>query len=483
MLLSYPLQGHVIPSVHLAYKLAENGFAVTFVNTQSVHRHLSKSNANNNHRGGGGDDIFAGIRERAGLNIRYLAIPDGLPVEWDRSENHDQFLAALLHVYSAHVEEALRGLLKSTDGGPPVNCLIADSFFVFPGKLAKKYNLLYISFWTEPALVFTLYYHLHLLRLHGHYDRKDSDAGAGGEEVINYVPGVESIRRRDLMSYLQAKDTATVCHQIIDAAFDDVRDADFVLCNTVHELEPHTIAALEKKMKFYAMGPIFPPAFSASPVATSLWSESDCSRWLGSNPPGSVLYVSFGSYAHLSKPDLLEIAFGLSLSGANFLWALRPDMVCSGDQNPLPPDLTEEISGRGMIVPWCNQKQVLGHPAIGGFLTHCGWNSTLEGIWCHVPLLCFPLLTDQFTNRKLIVDDWKCGLNLCDETPVSRAEISEKVKRIMGGKSSEALRDAVKRVKKTMEDALFSKNGSSQENMGRFIKDVNLAVQNKVTIS
>ncbi|CAH9097442.1 unnamed protein product, partial [Cuscuta epithymum] len=251
VLVCFPLQGHVNPSVHLACKLAEKGFTITFINTQSVHRHLSKSNKQDGDDG----DIFSGSRKQ-GLDIRYVTIPDGLPVEWDRSVNHDQFMAALLHVYSAHVEEALKGIMKST---PPVNCLIADTFFVFPGKLAKKYGLIYISFWTEPALVFTLYYHLHLLKLNGHYGCTDVR-----KDEIDYVPGVGSIQPKDLMSYIQETDTTTVSHQIIDTAFADARDhADFVLCNTIEELEHHTIVALQEKIKFFATGPIFPPSFSS----------------------------------------------------------------------------------------------------------------------------------------------------------------------------------------------------------------------------
>lgn len=96
---------------------------------------------------------------------------DGLPVGFDRSLNHDQFMGSLLHVFSAHVEEEVEKIVKKAegDGGARVSCLIADTFFVWPSKVAKKFDLLYVSFWTEPALVFTLYYHLNLLRKNRHF--------------------------------------------------------------------------------------------------------------------------------------------------------------------------------------------------------------------------------------------------------------------------------------------------------------------------
>lgn len=159
ILVAYPLQGHVIPSVHLAVKLASKGFTITFINTHFIHHQISKSQPD------GSDDIFRGVRQ-SGLDIRYTTVGDGLPLRFDRSLNHDQYMAALLHVFSAHVEEAVGEIVNS---GERVDCLIADTFFVWPSSVAKKYGLLYVSFWTEPALVFTLYYHLDLLRANGHF--------------------------------------------------------------------------------------------------------------------------------------------------------------------------------------------------------------------------------------------------------------------------------------------------------------------------
>lgn len=161
----YPLQGHVIPSVHLATDLAARGFTVTFINTEAIHHQTMKAHS------GGGDDLFSGVREESGLNIRYRTVSDGLPVGFDRSLNHDQFMGSLLHVFSAHVEEEVERIVRTTSlrGEAPVSVLIADTFFVWPSKVAKKFDLVYVSFWTEPALVFTLYYHLHLLRQNRHF--------------------------------------------------------------------------------------------------------------------------------------------------------------------------------------------------------------------------------------------------------------------------------------------------------------------------
>ncbi|WCJ40204.1 UDP-Glycosyltransferase superfamily protein [Euphorbia peplus] len=457
----YPLQGHVIPSVNLAINLASQGFTITFINTQAVHEQTASAAENH--------DLFAKVRD-SGLDIRYTTISDGLPVGYDRSLNHDEFMGALLNAFSANVEEAVEKIIGS---GEHVQCLIADTFFVWPVKVAKKFGLVYVSFWTEPALVFTLYYHLHLLRKNRHFDCPDSERR---DDRIDYIPGVKAMELKDTPSYLQELDTTSVCHQIIFKSFHEAKGADFVLCNSVQELEIDIVSALQAEIPFYPIGPIFSTDFTDCSVATSLWSESDCSHWLDNKPHGSVLYVSFGSYAHLTKNDLTQIAYGLSLSKVTFVWVLRPDIVSSNDKDPLPIGYKEEISDRAIIVPWCSQKKILTHPAIGGFLTHCGWNSTLESIWCGVPLLCFPLYTDQFTNRKLVVDDWKIGISLSTNKTVTKEEVSDNINRLMHGESKDEFRNRMKEAKKIMETALSS-TGSSHRNVSQFIQDVKTKIE------
>ncbi|KAE8099631.1 hypothetical protein FH972_017596 [Carpinus fangiana] len=299
----FPLQGHVIPSVRLALKLASNGFTITFVNTLSIHHRIRKSqpsSADNN--------IFAGAA-KSGLDIRYMTISDGFPLGFDRSLNHDQFMEGLLHVFSSHVDELVGKVVHSD---PPVTCLIADTFFVWTSMIADKYNLVNVSFWTEPALVLALCYHLDLLRQNGHFASQDNR-----KDTIDYIPGVRAIEPKDLIYFLQATadNVPTVAHLTAYKAFDDVKRADFIVCNTVQELESETISALQQKQPIYAVGPVFPTGLATTIVPTSLWSESDCTQWLHTRPHGSALYISFGSCAHVSKLDVVEIAYGVLLSG------------------------------------------------------------------------------------------------------------------------------------------------------------------------
>ncbi|XP_037483673.1 UDP-glycosyltransferase 86A1-like isoform X2 [Triticum dicoccoides] len=456
VVIPYPLQGHVIPAAHLALRLAARGFTVTFVNTESVHQQAARALGVDRR----GCDIFAGAR--GSEDVRYELVSDGFPLGFDRSLNHDQYMEGVLHVLPAHVEELLRRVVLD----PASTCLVADTFFVWPATLARALGVPYVSFWTEPALIFALYYHMDLLAEHGHFKCKEPR-----KDTITYIPGVPAIEPHELMSYLQETDTTSVVHRIIFKAFDEARGADYVLCNTVEELEPSTIAALRVEKPFYAVGPIFPAGFARSTVATSMWAESDCSHWLDEQPPGSVLYISFGSYAHVTKQELHEIAGGVLASGTRFLWVMRPDIVSSDDPNPLPEGFVAASAGRGLVVPWCCQVEVLSHTALGGFLTHCGWNSVLESVWAGVPMLCFPLLTDQFTNRRLVVREWRVGMPIGDRGAVFADEVRARIEGIMSGKEGEELREAVKNVRATLE-AATTHGGSSQQSFDEFVDEL-----------
>jgi hypothetical protein len=162
---AYPLQGHLIPVTHLALRLAARGFAVTFVSTEAVHDQTARALGADPD----GYDVFAAARASAsgqqGLDVACELVSDGLPVGFDRSLHHDDFMGALLHALPAHVERLLRRVVVD----PAATFLVADTFFVWPATLARRLGIAYVSFWTEPALIFNLYYHMDLLTQNGHF--------------------------------------------------------------------------------------------------------------------------------------------------------------------------------------------------------------------------------------------------------------------------------------------------------------------------
>ncbi|XP_073146267.1 UDP-glycosyltransferase 86A1-like [Henckelia pumila] len=458
-----PYQGHINPLVDLALNLASRGFTITFVNTKFIHHLLSKSHKNLSDNNNDTDtDMFSEAR-KSGLDIRYTTISDGFPLDFDRDTNVFEFWEYLLDGFIVHVDELMENMVKSScQHMKPF--LIADTFCTWHAKIANKYNMVDVSFWTEPALMFALDYHLDLLRKNGHYPPPK-------EDTITYVPGVDPISTKDLMTFLHESDI-TMEHKVVFRAMEEIEHADFILLNTVEELEPKTVPALTQILPTYAIGPVnlYTRNFK---ISKSLTQETECTEWLRSKPPSSVLYVSFGSFAHLKGNQVMEeIAHGLLLADVNFIWVVRKNIIIGSDDatDLLPGGFEEKVKGKGLIVPWCDQDSVLSDPGIGGFLTHCGWNSVMESM-CHgVPMICFPLLHDQPTNRKLVVDDWKIGINLCDGESVTRDEVAGKIKRLMctGG-----FRDESKKVRDVLWDSLdAAAGGSSDRDLARFLEDL-----------
>lgn len=124
-----------------------------------------------------------------------------------------------------------------------------------------------------------------------------------------------------------------------------------------------------------------------------------------------------------SQQQLDELALGLELSSRSFLWIVRSDLA-NGERAEYPNEFLEIIGGGiGKIVEWAPQEKVLSQPSVACFLTHCGWNSTMEGLSMGVPFLCWPYFADQFHNQNYVGDKWKIGLRICADENGIRIQI------------------------------------------------------------
>ncbi|XP_051130189.1 UDP-glycosyltransferase 86A1-like [Andrographis paniculata] len=470
LMIAIPYQGHLNPFLHLAIKLASKGFAIHFVHTLHAH-HVIKSSSENRFDG---DDVFSGARE-SGLDIRYSTISDGFPIEYDRSEDVVSYWDHMLKVFPSLVDEFVANLINTVPPSPWI--IVADTISSWQGLIAEKYNMVNVSFWTEPAVVFALDYYVDLLTKNGHFP---SSSSSGDRDcVIDYIPGVAPIHKKDLMSNLQESDSTSILNKILLKTFEEVKKADIVLHNTVEELESYTLSTLNELWPTYAIGPInFSPETTKLDISKSLLPETDCTEWLNSKPPGSVLYVSFGSLVQIEQKVIQEVARGLRASKLNFLWALRRD-IFEHEINVFPAGFEDDVKDRGLIITWCDQIAVMSNPAVGGFLTHCGWNSILESMWFGVPMICYPVLYDQPTNRKLVVDDWKIGIDLCqDKAKVEGEEVAWKIKTLMNSETSDGVRNEMKKLTSVIRSA-WGADGSSTTNFNRFLDDLNDKIQQK----
>jgi UDP:flavonoid glycosyltransferase YjiC (YdhE family) len=230
------------------------------------------------------------------------------------------------------------------------------------------------------------------------------------------------------------------------------------LCNTTFNLEHATFSI---SPKFLPIGPLMSNDHSNK---SSFWQEdTTCLDWLDQHPPQSVIYVSFGSLAVMDQNQFKELALGLDLLNKPFLWIVRPS-----NDNKVNYAYPEEFHGtKGKIVGWAPQKKILNHPSIACFLSHCGWNSTIEGLYCGVPFLCWPFAGDQFLNKSYICDVWRVGLELDkDENGlITNGEIRKKVDQLLG---DEEIKERSLKLKELTLDNIVE-GGQSSKNLQNFI--------------
>lgn len=190
-----------------------------------------------------------------------------------------------------------------------------------------------------------------------------------------------------------------------------------------------------------------------------------CINWLDDRDSGTVVYVSFGSIDRLSQEYIDEIARGLLQSNYFFLWAIRD---C--EREKLSTDFISESSEKGLIVSWCPQLDVLAHKAVGSFMTHCGWNSTLEALSLGVPMVAVPVWFDQPTNGKYIGEVWRVGVRvpIHESGMVSGEEVAACLMDAMEGDKKEEIRENASKWKELAIEAM-GEGGSSDQNINDFL--------------
>ncbi|KAI3820381.1 hypothetical protein L1987_07927 [Smallanthus sonchifolius] len=296
------------------------------------------------------------------------------------------------------------------------------------------------------------------------------------DTVLDCIPTLHGIRLKDIppwIRYINPGDEYMVqffCSQVERAKSDSVSA---IIFNTFDELDCDILDTLSSK---------FPPCYGIGPLhllenkivdktlaslKSNLWKEdTECEKWLDSKDPSSVVYVNFGSITVMTSQQLVEFGWGLAKSNYSFLWIIRPDLVI-GESAVLPPELLAEISGRGLLASWCPQIQVLNHPSIGGFLTHSGWNSTIESISSGVPMICWPFFGDQQPNCWLGCNKW--GISMEIDNNVKSDEVQKLVIELMKGEKGNLMRKKAAELKNKAEEACVFPSGLSMANLEKII--------------
>ncbi|KAH1096157.1 hypothetical protein J1N35_013078 [Gossypium stocksii] len=370
LLVTYPAQGHINPTLQFAEHLIRIGVRVTFITCISASHRMTK------------------VPTAQGLT--FLSFSDGYDDGFQPGDDIDHYLSELRR----RGKEAISEFITSSENeGKPVTCIVYSLFIHWATEVARKHQIPTALLWIQPATVFDIYY----FYFNGYESTIKAQADETNPKRSIKLPNLPLLDTRDLPSFVTASNVYRWALSLFQEQMDVLADESNpkILVNTFDALEHEALNAIEN-FNMIGIGPLIPSSFLNSndsldnSLRTDLFQSDskDYLQWLDSKPKSAVVYVSFGSIAVLTKQQVEEIARALISSRRPFLWVF------------------------GMMVPWCSQMEVLSHLSLGCFVAHCGWNSTLESMVASVPVVAFPQWTDQGTNAKRIEDVWGNGVRV-----------------------------------------------------------------------
>ncbi|TMW88653.1 hypothetical protein EJD97_018269 [Solanum chilense] len=471
VLFPFMAQGHTIPMIDIARLLAQRGVIITIVTT-----HL---NANR----------FKKVIDRAiesGLKIQvvHLYFPSleaGLP---EGCENFDMLPSMDLGLKFFDATKRLQPQVEEMlqEMKPSPSCIISDMCFPWTTNVAQNFNI--------PRIVFHGMGCFSLLCLHNLKDWEGLDKIESDTEYFQ-VPGLfDKIELTKNQLGNAARPRNEEWRVMTDQMKKAEEEAYGMVVNSFEDLEKEYIEGLmnAKNKKIWTIGPVSlcnkEKQDKAERGNKAAIDEHKCLNWLDSWEQNSVLFVCLGSLSRLSTSQMVELGLGLESSRRPFIWVVR-HMSDEFKKWLVEEDFEERVKGQGILIRgWAPQVLILSHPSIGAFLTHCGWNSSLEGITAGVAMITWPMFAEQFCNERLIVDVLKTGVRSGIErqvmfgeeeklgTQVSKDDIKKVIEQVMGEEMEGEMRR--KRAKELGEKAkrAMEEEGSSHFNLTQLIQDV-----------
>ncbi|MQL89480.1 hypothetical protein Taro_022052 [Colocasia esculenta] len=471
LLVTFPAQGHINPALQLAKRLTRAGTRVTFATTIAAHRRMFSSSS-----------PVPGAGEEQTQDVPLLSFSpysDGYDDGFNPSEDDTAHYMSQIKVVGSETLARLARSLAEQD--QPVTCVVYTLLLPWAADVARELGVPSVLFFIQPATVFGAYYHY----FHGHADLIISHADDPWFTVD--LPGMPPLRIRDLPSFLIPAQTFDSYSFVLNSFEEMYRTLDRevaeakkagsslgkkikVLMNTFDELEHEQLAAVNS-MELIPIGPMLPSAYTDGKDRTDTAFGGDLLQadvreqymeWLDARPDRSVVYVSFGSMSVVPVRQREEISQALAESGRPYLWVVRGNREGA------------EEGAEGKLVEWCSQVEVLSHSAVGCFVTHCGWNSTVESLVCGVPTVGLPKWTDQPTNARLAEAAWGTGVRaeVNAESVLEAAELRRCLDLVMGeGQRGERIRRRAQAWRDKAREAM-REGGSSDRNLRAFVEDM-----------
>ncbi|CAG7898241.1 unnamed protein product [Brassica rapa] len=469
-LFPYMAHGHMIPTLDMAKLFSTKGAKSTILTTPLNAKILENPIKSFNQDNPGLEDITIHILH---FPCTELGLPQGCENTDFFFSNPDLNTGDLNRKFLLSMEyfkEQLEQLLQTVKP----DCLVANMFLPWATKLAEKFGV--------PRLVFhgTGYFSLcasHCLRLHKPYKNV---ASSSEPFVIPELPGDIVITEEQVIE----KEEESVMGKFMKELRDSERSSFGVLVNSFHELEPAYSDFYKSSVakRAWSIGPLslgnreFKEKAERGKKASI--DEHECLKWLDSKRRESVIYLSFGTMLSFNNEQLVEIAAGLDMSGHDFIWVVNKSGSQGDKEEWLPERFEEKMKGRGLIIRgWAPQVVILDHQAVGGFLTHCGWNSLLEGVASGLPMVTWPIGAEQFYNEKLVTQVLKTGVSVGvkkmmkpDGDFITKEKVEKAVREVMAG---EEMRKRAKQLADMAKDAV-REGGSSDIEVNRLMEELKL---------
>ncbi|KAF5204731.1 Udp-glycosyltransferase 74f2 [Thalictrum thalictroides] len=444
LILPFPSQGHINPMLQFGKRLASKGIKATLLVTNFITKSMQA--------------------EKSSVGVE--TISDGYDESgFAAAESAEAYLISFAKVGSRTLTELIK---KQESEGYPVSCVVYDAFLPWALDVAREFGMFGAAFFTQSCAVNNIYYYFH----DGELEIPDADPSARPNVSVT-IPGLPSLKLPDLPSFFYVVGQYPAYFQMVLNQYSNVEKADWVFVNTFQELEVEVVEWMAKLFPLRTIGPTIPSMYldkrlkDDTDYGLNLYKpdSSICMNWLNDKPIGSVVYIAFGSMAELGAEQMEELAWGLKRANSYFLWVVR-----ASEERKLPAKFKEETSEKGLVVNWSPQLDVLAHQAIGCFVTHCGWNSTLEALSLGVPMVGLPQWTDQPTNAKFIEDIWGVGIkaSVDEKCMVRREELEICIRHILEGDRGIEIKKKAIMLKELAQKAM-DEQGSSDKNIDEFV--------------
>ncbi|GMI74581.1 hypothetical protein like AT4G15480 [Hibiscus trionum] len=455
-LVSFPGHGHVNPLLRLGKRIASKGLLVTLSTTRYFGNQMAEANnINTDHP----------IPLGHGF-LRFEFFPDGFDDDEPRDEVSAEYMDQLELVGKQQITAMIN---KYAEQNLPVSCLINNPFVPWVSDVAESFGIPSAMLWVQSCACFAACHHYN--------NRIVPFPSVSDPEIDVRLPAMPALEHDEVPTFLHPSTPYPLLKKVILGQLRKLDKSFCVLIDTFEELEPEIVEYMSKFYPIKTVGPLFKyPQVSNDTVRCNIMKADDCIEWLDSKPASSVIYISFGTIVCLTQEQVDEIAHALLATGISFLWVMKPPFKASGlGLHTLPQSFLEKVGDNGKIVEWSPQEKVLTHPSVSCFVSHCGWNSTIEALSSGVPIVAFPQWGDQVTNAVYLVDVFKIGVRMCRGAAESRLIPKEEVVKCFleattGPKASELKCNALKW--KAAVEAAVADGGSSDRNMQVFIDEV-----------